>query len=97
MSDSDLGWRGKKVRNEDGRTGVIYKEFVGFGFAGLDIRVDDGVEGYVQLNTLGKDSGDTGWSWWCEEFSGGARWIPLGDHWRPVVTESAAQSEGVVQ
>lgn len=81
MSDYDLGWRGKKVRHEDGHTGKINGEFVGFGFAGISICIDGGGEAYVQLNTKGSDSGNTGWSWWCENFSGGARWLKLGDHW----------------
>ena len=82
---SKLGWVGKKVGNTDGREGRICNEFAGVGFAGLSIQVNgtprDSEHPYVQLNSTGTDSGETGWSWWCDNFSGGARYIPLGDHW----------------
>lgn len=77
---SELGWVGKKMRHRDGRTGEIRKENVGFSFAALFIDVDGGGEAMVQLNTTGPDSGEVGWEWFCENFSGGACWLTLGDH-----------------
>ena len=74
-------WKGIKVRNDDGRTGSITSDFTGFGFRALTIHVAPGTtEANVQLNATGMDSGETGWEWLCENFSGGARWLPLGDH-----------------
>lgn len=77
---STLGWRGKTVRNADGRQGKITGEYTGFCHASLTITVTDGEAATVQLNSNGPDTGETGWEWWCEEFSGGPCWLPLGDH-----------------
>lgn len=74
-------WEGTKVRNLDGRTGKISSEFAGFGFQGLNISLDAGApEAYVQLNNSGSDAGESGWEWYCEDFDGGPRWLPLGNH-----------------
>lgn len=77
---SDIGWKGKLVRHADGRTGHISGEYVGFCHIDLTIVTDEGDDGHVQLNINGPDSGETGWEWWCEDFTGGARYLPLGDH-----------------
>ena len=71
-------WKGIKVKNVDGRTGVIAADYSGFLHRVLTIRVDGGGEGRVQLNSDGPDTGEAGWSWWCE-FDGGARWLTLSD------------------
>lgn len=72
-------WEGTKVRNKDGRTGKISSEFAGFGFQGLNISQGaDAPEAYVQLNNSGSDAGESGWEWYCEDFDGGPRWLPLG-------------------
>jgi hypothetical protein len=73
-------WKGIKVQHADGRAGVIDSEWDGFLHRGLKIAVDGGGESFVQLNSNGRDTGDAGWSWWCENFAGGAGWLPLGDH-----------------
>lgn len=80
MSLDDLGWRGKKVRNKDGREGVIRGEDAVLSYCTLTIRVSDGSLDTVELNGSGKDSGSLGWEWFCENFDGGARWLKLGDH-----------------
>ena len=77
---SEIGWLGKRVRHHDGRTGIIKDEWVGFCHVGLKISVDRGGTAFVQLNTNGKDTGEAGWEWWCENFNGGPRFLPLGDH-----------------
>lgn len=76
------GWKGTRVRNGDGRAGVITGDWPGFLHRLLAITVDGGGEAHVQLNSNGRDSGEAGWEWYCETFDGGARWLPLGDHWR---------------
>lgn len=76
----DLGWKGKRVQHQDGRQGVIAREDVWFGGVDLIISTGDGGTACVKLNTRGQDAGETGWSWWCENFSNGACWLPLGDH-----------------
>lgn len=85
---SELGWRGKPVRNADGRQGRITGEHTVFSEAQLTITVDGGEKATVRLNSDGPDAGELGWEWLCEEFSGGARWLPLGDH------NSAGQAQG---
>jgi len=77
---SRLGWIDKRVRHDDGREGVIASEYIGFGFALLTIKVASGGEAHVQLNCRGRDGGERGWLWWCENMAHGARYIPLGDH-----------------
>ena len=68
-------WKGIKVKHQDGREGVIASDYAGFMHRALQINVVGGEDAYVQLNTDGPDSGEAGWSWWCENFSGGARWL----------------------
>lgn len=77
------GWTGKKVRNDDGRTGEIVREDEWFAGDDLHIAVDGGGKAVVKLRSRGKDGGETGWHWWCPEFCSGARWLPLGDHNKP--------------
>lgn len=78
MSD-DLGWTGTKVRNADGREGVISHELSGFLFRSLTLSMPDGTEDQVQLSADGKDSGAADWEWYCENFDGGPRWLALGN------------------
>jgi hypothetical protein len=75
-----LGWQGKKVRNKDGREGVIRSEDMVLSYCTLTIRVSDGSLDTVELNGRGKDSGSLGWEYYCEDFDGGPRWLTLGDH-----------------
>lgn len=75
-----MSWEGTKVQNKDGRNGVITSDYEGFLHRSLCIELEGGGEAFVQLNSNGPDTGEVGWSWWCENFSGGARWLPLGDH-----------------
>lgn len=77
---SGYSWRGTKVKHEDGREGSIVSDYEGFLHRVLTIDVVGGGESFVQLNSNGPDTGEAGWSWWCEEFSEGARWLKLGDH-----------------
>jgi hypothetical protein len=72
-------WKGIAVKHSDGREGRITSEFEGFGHRLLTIEVAGLPDSHVQLNAWGKDSGDPGWEWYCEQFDGGARWLPLGD------------------
>ena len=76
----ETGWKGTRVRNVDGRTGVVRDTYSGFLHVGLHLSVNDGERAYVQLNSDGPDSGETGWQWFCETFDGGPAWLPLGDH-----------------
>lgn len=81
-----MSWKNIKVRNADGRTGVIAVDAPGFAHRGLHIKCADGTTGYVQLNADGQDSGDKEWEWFCEGYDpalGGPRWIALGDHNSP--------------
>ena len=73
-------WKGITVKHQDGREGVIASDYAGFMHRALQINVVGAEDAYVQLNSDGPDSGEAGWSWWCENFSGGARWLALGDH-----------------
>jgi hypothetical protein len=75
-----LGWCGKKVRNADGREGVIRSEDLVLSYCTLSIRVSDGSLDTVELNGCGKDSGSLGWEWYCADFDGGPQWLILGDH-----------------
>lgn len=75
-----LGWTGLQVLNNDGRHGHIAKEDPWFGGVELTIITTDGATAYVRLNTNQTDSGELGWFWWCKNFTGGACWLPLGDH-----------------
>ena len=74
------GWSGTRVRHTDGRTGLISRESPDFMGVDLRITVDGGGEERVRLNARHGDGGAMGWSWYCENFSGGAVWIRLGDH-----------------
>lgn len=74
-----LGWQGRLVKHQDGRTGRITQEWPGFCHVGLRIVCVDETIAYVQLNTNGRDTGEPGWAWWCENFSTGPRFLPLGD------------------
>jgi hypothetical protein len=76
----NFGWKGKKVRNVDGREGVIRGEDLVLSYCTLTIRVSDGNQETVTLNGSGKDYGSLGWEWFCENFDGGPRWLILGDH-----------------
>lgn len=77
------GWKGKKVRHDDGRTGVIEREDEWFAGDDLHIAVDGGGEAIVKLHARHQDAGEAGWHWLCENFGGGPRWLPLGDHNKP--------------
>ncbi len=77
---SDIGWRGLRVRNPDGRKGRIARERPDFAGVDLVILLDTGGGDLVRLNARSGDSGSPGWSWLCKNFSGGATWLPLGDH-----------------
>lgn len=74
------GWKGRQARNVDGRVGHIQRERPDFMGVELVIAVADGSTAKVQLNATHEDAGEKGWAWLCEEFSGGAAWIPLGGH-----------------
>jgi hypothetical protein len=88
----DCGWRGTRVRHaETGRAGVIRREVPDFMGLDLRIEVDGGGEALVRLNTRGSDGGAGGWSWYCDNFSGGPAWLPLGDH-NPMGIERVAQA-----
>lgn len=71
-------WHGIKVQHIDGRQGFIGSDYEGFLHRSLRIDIEDGGEAFIQLNSNGPDTGEAGWSWWCENVSGGARWLPLG-------------------
>lgn len=75
-----MSWQGIKVRHADGRTGAIRSDYSGFLHRALSIKVDGGGEDFVQLNSNGPDTGSPGWEWCCEDFDGGPKWLPLGDH-----------------
>ncbi len=78
-----LGWRGKRVKHDDGRTGVIRSEHSGFCHVALAITVDGADAMHrVQLNTNGPDTGETGWMWCWRAAEDGEpdQWGYLGDH-----------------
>tara|TARA_R110000782_G_C14538090_1_gene383381 strand:- start:232 stop:513 length:282 start_codon:yes stop_codon:yes gene_type:complete len=79
MSD-ELGWRGKRVKHVDGREGKIRREFPGFCHVGLFIIDDDGGTAFVELNSNGPDTGESGWSWMMAHDGEPDRWAWLGDH-----------------
>lgn len=80
----ELSWVGVEVRHRDGLQGVIIHEDTCGGHkfckTGLVIEIKTGGIDYVELSSDGLDAGARGWSWWCENFDGGGRWLPLGDH-----------------
>jgi hypothetical protein len=61
-------WRGKAMRHDDGRTGVIKSDDDCGLFRILTIRVDqpESPEVKLTLHCWGKDEGERGWKW---EFS----------------------------
>lgn len=73
-------WKGIKVRNADGREGCIATDYQGFGHRVLTLAIPGKPDAQVQLNSWGNDSGETGWTWLCEDFQGGPKWLLLGDH-----------------
>lgn len=81
MSKSaDYGWKGCKVRNIDGRAGIVRRERPDFMGVELVLEVEGGGEARVQLNANFPDTGEAGWSWYCDHFDGAAAWLPLGSH-----------------
>lgn len=90
---SGYGWKGTKVRNVDGRVGTIQRESPDFMGVELTIAVEDGTTAKVQMNAAYKDSGESGWAWLSPEFSGGAAWLPLGDHSGVELERVAGQPE----
>ncbi len=78
--NSKMGWAGKRVKHADGREGKIKREAPGFCHVGLFIIDTDGGTAYVQLNSNGPDSGETGWSWMFAHQSDPECWGRLGDH-----------------
>lgn len=91
MSSSEsYGWKNKKVRHVDGRTGVISREEAWFG--GVDLKITDAEGGVsiVKLHARGADAGEIGWHWWCPEFCAGPRWLPLGDKTSPLDADAAS-------
>jgi hypothetical protein len=92
-SATEYGWRGKRVRHaETGKVGIIRREVSDFMGLDLRIEVDGGGEALVRLNARGGDGGASGWSWYCENFSEGSAWLPLGDH-NPSGFELATQKD----
>jgi len=88
------GWHGKKVRNVDGRTGVIAVED-GFGpCLDLHIECNDGTKAKVKLNARRGDSGDAGWQWWCPEFADRGAWLPLGEQGAPLSYAETPNTQG---
>jgi len=81
MSNEEAGWRGKKVKHADGRTGKIRRDYVGYGHVTITILVDGSeAEETIQLNSIGKDSGPKGWSWMYARDGEPEAWALLGDH-----------------
>lgn len=81
------------MRHFDGRTGEIRKENVGSASVALFIAIDGGGEAMIQLNASGSDSGETGWEWFCENYSSGACWLLLGDHNSSTATKTKKYGE----
>jgi hypothetical protein len=81
---SVYGWRGKEVRNIDGRAGVISNEHQFGPWLDLIIECRDGTQAKVTLNAHGKDMGEAGWQWMCENFCRGPSWLPLSDKGAPL-------------
>lgn len=73
-------WIGIKVRHADGREGRVASDNDVYGHRELTLVVNGGPNAQILLNAWGKDSGEAGWSWLCEGFDGGPKWLPLGDH-----------------
>lgn len=72
-------WKGKIVRNANGKTGVIVAEDIAYPFHDLYIDCSDGTKSHVILCAKSIDKGDVGWQWWCPEFDLGPAWLPLGN------------------
>ncbi|BAW26666.1 Uncharacterized protein KF715C_pA1610 (plasmid) [Pseudomonas putida] len=79
MIPKSLGWLGKQVRSADGRLGRITNEFVGLGFVTLTLTPEKGADEVVTLLPDGSASGSSGWQWLCDNFTGGPRWLALGN------------------
>lgn len=76
VSSSTFGWLHTKVRNVDGRKGVVIKEEpVGEYDLKLRIATDSGKVVTIRLNNPGPDSGDPDWQWLDSESD---RWYDLG-------------------
>ena len=73
-------WRGIRVRNIDGRTGVIVSDHPEHLRRTLTIECVDGGESVVQLNSQAPDSGELGWRWFCLTFGAYGGWLCLGHH-----------------
>lgn len=71
----DYGWVGMRVKNADGREGIIVEEVKCGPLLSLWALVDGEKMMIWRLNAHGPDSGEPGWSWYCENFSGGPRWL----------------------
>jgi hypothetical protein len=76
MDFETLGWKGKKVKHEDGREGVVIREDINFDYCICTVQLPEGVTRFTLC--ANKDDRDAaGWAWWCEKFDGGARWLPF--------------------
>lgn len=78
MSIDSLGWKGKRVRRADGIEGVIVSEDINFDYCYCRVRMDDGSRDSFTLCANEDNREARGWSWWCDAFSEGARWLELG-------------------
>lgn len=76
MNDTHGSWKGIHVRSGE-KKGQIVSDYAGFLHRNLTIAYEDGSEGFVQLNSNSKDSGDLGVEWQPRDTS---HWYPLGDH-----------------
>jgi hypothetical protein len=76
---NNFGWRGKNVRHQDGRTGRITSEYVGFDYVGLTFKLSDGTEHYVELHCIDKNRYVDGWQWFCSNFVDGPHWLAFGE------------------
>ncbi|MHD0644376.1 hypothetical protein ACYPKM_01915 [Pseudomonas aeruginosa] len=72
-------WVGKEMRHTDGRTGKIIREFEGFGYLALTIRLNDGSDVHIELCAIGRDKNTHGWEWHCTTHDDGPKWIKIGD------------------
>lgn len=81
MRTESLGWRGKRLKHIDGRTGIILRENVGGWWCSLTIEVDgqEATES-IDLDGTGSDSGAVGWQWNRALPGEPDRWVLLGDH-----------------
>jgi hypothetical protein len=77
MELETLGWKGKKVKHEDGREGVIIREYINFDFCDCTVRLTDGSTASFMLCVNENNKKAEGWSWWCEQFAGSPKWLPF--------------------